>query len=175
MNPYIPKTTQVVLVDARDNPIGLMDKTQVHRLGLLHRAVSVFIFNPQGEWLLQRRMAFKYHSGGLWSNACCTHPYPGESPREAAQRRLKEEMGLHCPLKEVFCFTYKAHVGKNLTEYEYDHVFTGYCSQIPQVDSSEVWDWKFLPLPLILQDEQAHPEKYTVWFRKIYKSIGQYQ
>lgn len=163
--------SKVVLVDDTDTEIGIMEKMQAHRQGALHRAVSVFIFNQQGEWLLQRRAAFKYHSGGLWSNTCSTHPHPGETPDRAALRRLAEEMGLNCNLKELFCLTYNLRVDNGLSEHEYDHVFAGFSNELPDVNSSEVWDWTFLPTQVILQDEQKHPGKYTPWFRQLYQEV----
>lgn len=162
---------QVLLVDLLDRPLGVTEKMKAHRQGLLHRAVSVLIFNSRGEWLLQRRAAFKYHSGGLWSNACCTHPFPNEGSEEAAQRRLAEEMGLHCPLSFLFCFTYQAHLDRGLTEYEYDHVFVGRTDEMPVINTTEVADWRYLPSDLLYEDEQTHPEKYTVWFRHICREL----
>lgn len=164
---------EVLLVDNEDKPIGTMDKLEAHRKGVLHRSVSVFIFNQKGEWLLQRRTAFKYHSGGLWSNTCSAHPYPGEYPEEAAQRRLAEELGISCTLQKAFTFTYQAQLDHGFIENEYDHVFIGYTDSFPDADPSEVWDWKYLPSSLIRMDEQANPEKYTIWFRKIYPQILQ--
>lgn len=165
--------SQVVLVDDTDQETGTMEKMEAHKQGRLHRAVAVFIFNRKGEWLLQRRTAFKYHSGGLWSNTCSTHPYPGEVPDHAARRRLAEEMGLNCSLEKVFCFTYHAPVDRGLSEHEYEHIFVGYTDDLPDVNPTEVWDWTFLSSEVLLMDEQAHPEKYTVWFRSIYKNVMQ--
>lgn len=162
---------KVILVDLNDRPIGIADKKEAHRKGLLHRSVSVFIFNQQGEWLLQKRTAFKFHSGGLWSNTCSTHPAPEETTEQTAHRRLREEMGIDCPLTELFSFIYQTYIGKGLTEYEYIHVYAGYCNAIPDVDPTEVWDWKFLPLSLIKTDEKIHPERYTDWFRYIYTRV----
>ena len=170
-----PNTTQVILVDTNDHPLGITDKLEAHRQGLLHRAILVFIFNHKGEWLLQRRTAFKYHSGGLWSNTCCTHAHPGEIPLEAAQRKLKEEMGLKCPREKSFCFTYKAKLDHGVTEHEYEHVFTGYTEYMPDVNPLEVWDWKYLSSDIIRLDERLHPERYTVWFRQVYQKVLQYQ
>lgn len=162
---------KVVLVDPSDTEIGVMEKMQAHRQGALHRAVSVFIFNRQGEWLLQRRTAFKYHSGGLWSNTCSTHPHSGETPEQAALRSLSEEMGLNCKIKELFTTVYNLNVDKGLHEYEYGHIFAGLTNELPDVNPREVWDWTFLPTHVILQDEQTHPEKYTPWFRELYQQV----
>ena len=117
--------TQVILVDVNDRPVGSMEKMQAHEQGLLHRAFSVFIFNGKGEMLLQQRTLSKYHSGGLWTNACCSHPFPDEETAEAARRRLKEELGFETPIEKVFDFVYKADFDNGLTEHEFDHVFTG--------------------------------------------------
>lgn len=161
----------VVLVDTEDRPTGSIEKMKAHQRGLLHRAVSVLIFNNRNEWLLQKRTAFKYHSAGLWSNACCTHPTPGEQPAEAAQRRLAEEMGLHCPLSPLFHFTYHACLGRGMTEYEYDHVFIGKTNELPYINPAEVSDWCYLPADLLHHDTRYHPGKYTVWFHHIIQEL----
>jgi isopentenyl-diphosphate delta-isomerase len=156
---------QVVLVDSSDNEIGAMEKMEAHLQGLLHRAISVFIFNSKGELLLQQRAAGKYHSSGLWTNTCCSHPRPGEDVKDAANRRLYEEMGLKCPLREAFSFTYKAELDNQLTEHEFDHVFVGTTDDTPDADASEAAGWKYMALPELAQDIKAHPEKYTEWFK----------
>lgn len=162
---------KVILVDLDDHPTGITDKQSAHEKGLLHRSVTVFLFNHKGDWLLQRRTAFKYHSGGLWTNTCCTHPLPGEYSESAAHRRLFEEMGLDCPLKELFCHVYQAQVNSKLTEYECTHVFAGHTNDLPDVNPFEVCDWKFLPPAMIHFDTQAHPERYAVWFRHLYQQV----
>lgn len=116
---------QVILVNELDQETGLMEKMEAHEKGLLHRAFSVFIMNDQGDMLLQQRALDKYHSGGLWTNACCSHPLPGEAVEAAAHRRLSEEMGFDCPLRELFQFTYRTEFDNGLIEHEYDHVWTG--------------------------------------------------
>lgn len=156
---------QVVLVDEQDNEVGVMEKLQAHVEGRLHRAISVFIFNSSGELLLQQRAAGKYHSANLWTNTCCSHPRPGEHALAAANRRLMEEMGMRCELKEVTSFIYKASLDHNLTEYEYDHVFTGVSDIVPVPDGDEVQAWKYITRESLLQDVQAHPENYTEWFK----------
>lgn len=167
--------SQVVLVDVYDRPSGYMEKLEAHRRALLHRAVSVFIFNSRGQWLLQRRALTKYHSGGLWSNACCTHPYPGELAPEAAHRRLREEMGMDCPLDKLFHLIYRAPLGQGLTEYEYDHIFAGQTDDLPIANATEVSEWRYLS-PEQLQDEQLRiPQEYTAWFRKLFPEILKYQ
>ena len=162
---------RIVLVDPLDRPAGVMEKMEVHRRGLLHRAVSVLVFNSSGECLLQKRSAFKYHSADLWSNTCCTHPFPDELPITAARRRLTEEMGLRCSLDPLFCFTYQERLSRELTEHEYDHVFIGHTDELPVINTTEVSDWCYLPLDLVYRDGQAHPEKYTIWFRHIVREL----
>ena len=117
--------TQVILVDVNDRQIGIMEKMKAHQQGSLHRAFSVFIFNKKGEMLLQQRALNKYHSGGLWTNACCSHPLPGEETIAAAKRRLQEELGFEIPVEKVFDFVYKADFDNGLTEHEFDHVYVG--------------------------------------------------
>ena len=116
---------KVILVNEHDDMVGIMDKMEAHQQGLLHRAFSIFIFNTKGEMLLQQRAFSKYHSGGLWTNACCSHPLPGEKTEDAAQRRLKEEIGFETSLEKIFDFVYKAAFENGLTEHEFDHVFAG--------------------------------------------------
>ncbi len=166
--------TQVILVDNNDIQIGIMEKMEAHKKALLHRAISVFIINTKGEWLLQRRALGKYHSNGLWTNTCCSHPFPGESNLQASNRRLMEEMGLKCKLKELFSFTYKEELDNELTEYEFDHVFYGFSDEIPKIDSSEVMEYKYLNYFSLFKDIKANPENYTVWFKKIYERVYQY-
>jgi len=156
---------KVILVDDRDHEIGLMEKQEAHLKGVLHRAFSVFIFNSKGEWLLQRRAGEKYHSGGLWTNACCSHPRPGETVPAAAARRLQEEMGMACELRPAFTFIYKAVLDKGLTEHEFDHVLFGECDMAPQPDPAEVSEWKWIAPPAIRKELQTQPENYTAWFR----------
>jgi isopentenyl-diphosphate delta-isomerase len=161
----------VILVDAKDNEIGLIAKTEAHKKALLHRAISIFIFNSDGEWLLQRRAFSKYHSGGLWTNACCTHPLPNESNIDAANRRLREEMGMHCSLKELFNFTYKEVLDNELTEHELDHVFIGTTDLTPNINADEVADYKYISYDDLIHDIQNNPINYTVWFKKIIERV----
>jgi isopentenyl-diphosphate delta-isomerase len=156
---------QVVLVDQNDNKTGVMEKLQAHLEGRLHRAISVFIFNSKGELLLQQRAAGKYHSANLWTNTCCSHPRPGERVHDAAERRLYEEMGLKCDLKAIFSFVYKAHLDNNITEYEFDHVFTGITDDIPLPDPAEAASWKYMNMDTLDAAIKAAPEKYTEWFK----------
>jgi isopentenyl-diphosphate Delta-isomerase len=161
----------VILVDENDRETGIMEKMEAHRKGVLHRAISVFIFNSKGEWLLQRRAIDKYHSRGLWTNTCCSHPYPGESAGDAAKRRLLEEMGMECTLQQIFSFIYKTRLDDELTEHELDHVFFGTTDGIPVINDKEVMEWKYIPFPDLLADVKLHPRKYTVWFRKILERV----
>jgi isopentenyl-diphosphate delta-isomerase len=155
---------QVVLVDEFDREIGVMEKMEAHQRALLHRAFSVFIFDSEGRMLLQRRALLKYHSGGLWTNACCSHPRPGESVLAAAERRLFEELGFSTPLKKVFDFIYKAPLDNGLTEFEFDHVLTGIYDGVPVLDKEEVSEVRLMTLDDIRESLVAHPELYTAWF-----------
>jgi isopentenyl-diphosphate delta-isomerase len=163
--------TQVILVNEKDEPIGIMEKMEAHRRGLLHRAFSVFIFDSKGRMLLQQRAAEKYHGGLLWTNACCSHPYPGETVEAAAQRRLQEELGFQTPLQKLFAFTYKADVENGLIEYEYDHVFTGIYDGDIEPDSSEVARVVYRDMEAIKSDLEKNPEKFTAWFRLAFGRI----
>ncbi|MBC7888512.1 MAG: isopentenyl-diphosphate Delta-isomerase [Ferruginibacter sp.] len=164
----------VILVDEKDHPVGRMEKIEVHQKALLHRAFSVFIFNDKGEMLLQKRAANKYHSAGLWTNACCSHPQPGMDTLEAADKRLQEEMGFSTSLEKVFDFIYNAPFDNGLTEYEFDHVFIGiYAGKIiPNPD--EVADFCFKPVEDIKNSLQSHSGKYTAWFKIAFPKIEAY-
>jgi isopentenyl-diphosphate Delta-isomerase len=161
----------VVLVDERDNETGIAGKLEVHRKGLLHRAFSVFIFNSKGELLLQKRAASKYHSGGLWSNTCCSHPFPGEPVAMAAHRRLKEEMGFSCNLDQSFSFIYRAELDNDLIEHEFDHVFIGRYDTPPQPNPQEVEDWKWMRLNELKNDLERDPSRYTMWLKIVFTRI----
>jgi isopentenyl-diphosphate delta-isomerase len=163
---------EVILVDESDKPLGVMEKMEAHRKALLHRAFSVFILNSKGEMLLQQRSVTKYHSGGLWTNACCSHPRPGEDTGQAAGRRLAEELGFTTQLEEVFDFTYKSEFENGLTEYEYDHVFVGYYDEDIHPDPAEVCAYKFLSPEAIEAGLAAHPEAYTSWFHLAFPLIS---
>ena len=162
---------QVILVNEKDEPIGLMGKMEAHEKGLLHRAFSVFVFNSKQEVLLQQRAACKYHSPNLWTNTCCSHPRAGETNQQAGERRLQEEMGLQVPLQEVFSFIYKAPFDNGLTEHEYDHVLIGYSDAQPQINPEEVASWKWLSLEAIKEDILQAPEQYTAWFKIIFEKF----
>ena len=166
---------QVILVNTNDEPQGLMEKMEAHIKGVLHRAFSVFIFNSKGELLLQQRALGKYHSAGLWTNACCSHPRPGEENCAAAQRRLKEELGFTTTLTKAFDFIYKTKFGNGLTEYELDHVFIGeYDGSIMPVPE-EVADYRFLSPDQVANQLQTHPESYTSWFHIAFPRVAAWQ
>jgi isopentenyl-diphosphate delta-isomerase len=165
------KEQQVILVNEHDEPIGLMEKLEAHQKAILHRAFSIFIFNSNGEMLLQQRALNKYHSAGLWSNACCSHPGPGEETIRAAERRLKEEMGIDLPLKKLFHFVYKTGFENGLTEHEFDHVFAGEYNGEPVINKDEVNDYCYKAMREIKESLQSHPLKYTAWFRIAFAEI----
>jgi isopentenyl-diphosphate delta-isomerase len=158
----------VVLVDEKDNQIGLMPKMEAHEKAILHRAFSVFIFNKKGELLLQQRAASKYHSPLLWTNTCCSHQRDGESNLQAGKRRLQEEMGFTTALKEVFSFIYKAPFDNGLTEHELDYVMIGYFDDAPNINKEEVARYKWMKLEDVKNDITANPEIYTAWFKIIF-------
>ena len=155
---------QVILVNEHDEEIGAMEKMQAHDEGLLHRAFSIFIFNDKGEMLLQQRAVNKYHSAGLWTNACCSHPRPGESTKQAAQRRLKEELGFETPIEKIFHFTYKAAFENGLIEHEFDHVFSGKHSGEVMFNKNEAQDVCYRSMDEIESSLQTHSQKFTTWF-----------
>lgn len=157
---------QVILVDEFDRETGVMEKLEAHRLGLLHRAFSVLLFNAKGELLLQRRALHKYHSGGLWTNTCCSHPRPGESLLEAAARRLMEEMGINnVSLSLVDHILYKVEFDNGLTEYEYDHILEGNFEGKPVLNTEEAADFKWMTLSELQREVTEHPQHFTYWFR----------
>ena len=159
----------VILVDEKDNQIGLMPKMEAHEKGLLHRAFSVFIFNENGELLLQQRAKDKYHSPLLWTNTCCSHQRIGESNVEAGRRRLYEEMGFTVDLKEIFSFIYKAPFDNGLTEHELDYVLIGRYDDVPNINKEEVASYKWMTLQDVKKDIENSPEIYTEWFKIIFE------
>lgn len=163
----MPTDDRVVLVDTTDRQIGTAEKLAVHRDGRLHRAVSVFLFDDEGRWLLQRRADGKYHSPRLWSNTACTHPRPGELPADAASRRLEEEMGVRCLLRPAFTRVYRAELAgpERLVEHELDHVFVGRFAGAPRPAPAEVSEWRWAETDALLTDLDTQPERYTPWFR----------
>ena len=162
---------EVVLVDANGNPIGHQDKLMAHRLGQLHLAVSVFVFDDSNRLLLQRRAESKYHSGGLWSNTACTHPRPTEPLLDAARRCLREEMGLECGLRRAGQFTYRRAVGNGLIEHEYDVLFTGFSEGDPQPNPAEVSDWRWVAATESRRDAEVNPAAYSAWFALAFDSL----
>ena len=162
---------QVILVDEQDNPIGLMEKQAAHIEPHLHRAFSIFLFNSKGELLMQQRALSKYHSPGLWTNTCCSHPRDGETLEEATSRRLWEEMGMRCEMHEVYTFIYKAPVGQGLTEHEFDHVFIGQSDDIPCINTEEVASWKYMTIDDLSKDIALYPEHYTEWFKITFEEM----
>tara|TARA_B110000285_G_scaffold227941_1_gene290074 strand:- start:4681 stop:5199 length:519 start_codon:yes stop_codon:yes gene_type:complete len=158
----------VILVDEFDNSLGEMEKMEAHRKGELHRAFSVFIFNDKNEMLLQQRAITKYHSGGLWSNSCCSHPRVNEGLLEAGKRRLMEELGIETELEKQFSFIYRAELDNELTEHELDHVLFGRYNDFGKVNEEEVMDLKYVAIDEIQRELIEHPEIYTAWFKVVF-------
>ncbi|MDG1160415.1 MAG: isopentenyl-diphosphate Delta-isomerase [Flavobacteriales bacterium] len=164
---------EVILVNEQDVAIGRMEKMEAHEKGLLHRAFSIFIFNSKGEMLLHQRAIEKYHSGGLWTNACCSHPRVNESLQDATNRRLQEEMGLSCLMDKVFQFIYKAELDHGLTEHELDHVFVGISDDEPIPNPEEVASFRYASLEAIDEELLAQPQIFTEWFKICYPRVAQ--
>ncbi len=156
---------QVILVNEQDEAIGAMEKIEAHKKALLHRAFSIFLFNKDGLMLLQQRALTKYHSPGLWTNACCSHPNPGEDVKDAALRRLHEELGFVTPINKAFHFTYRAAFDNGLTEHEFDHVFVGVYEGNMELNKEEVRAVKFKSMNDIAEELQNAPHLYTEWFK----------
>lgn len=166
---------RIILVDETDKDIGTEEKMEAHKAGKLHRAFSIFTFNSQREMLLQKRAKDKYHSGGLWTNTCCSHPRSGETLEEAVHRRLREEMGFDCDLKEMFHFIYKTKVG-NLVEHELDHVFVGKYDGEVNPNPREVEDYTWAAVEPLREEVKKHPESYTEWFKIAFeKTVNLYE
>lgn len=162
---------QVILVDDNDVEKGVMEKMQAHREGVLHRAFSVFIFNPKGEMLLQQRAINKYHSGGLWTNTCCSHPRPGEDITDAAKRRLFEEMGIETAIKKLFQFKYHVKLGSGLEEHELDHVFVGEYDGPVILNLEEVKAIQYISMQELRDQLKTEPAKFTSWFQQAFPRI----
>ena len=162
---------QVILVDEQDQVLGSMDKMEAHLKGRLHRAFSVFIFDSNGKLLIQQRAADKYHSGGKWTNTCCSHPRMGEKTTAAAHRRLLEEMGMQCALDYVFNFTYKTVIQKTITEYEFDHVFFGVSDQKPIPTLEEVADYRYISMLDLAIELHQNPNQFTKWLHICFKQV----
>jgi len=164
----------VILVDQNDQEVGTMEKMLAHKTGSLHRAISVLVFNSKGEMLLQQRAASKYHSPLLWTNACCSHPRKNESTKQAAERRLKEEMGLQCALESKWSFIYHTPLENGLIEHEFDHVFVGYSDLKPELNPEEANAYCYKSISQLKEDITNHPEQFTVWFKLIFDSLKQH-
>lgn len=165
---------RVILVDMDDNEMGSMEKMEAHIKGEMHRAFSVFVFNSDKKLILQQRALSKYHSPGLWTNTCCSHPRQGESTKDAAHRRMREEMGFDTEINEVFSFTYKADVGQGLIEHEFDHVFFGSYDGDFRINTEEVAQWKVMDMDELSADIDNNPHDYTVWFKIAFNEVQNY-
>ncbi len=168
------KKNTVILVNERDEWVGLEEKLKAHKDGLLHRAFSVIVLNSNNEMLIQKRAEGKYHSGGLWTNTCCSHPYWGESTMSAAHRRLQEEMGFDCEVEEIFSLRYHAGVGNGLTENEYDHVYFGYFDGKPELNKEEASDYRYVDLESLREWVRNEPQSFTAWFRLVLPKFIKY-
>lgn len=162
---------QVILVDTFDHETGTMEKMEAHEKGVLHRAFSVLVFNNKKEMLLQQRADGKYHSAGLWTNTCCSHPYRGEVMEQAAQKRLQEEMGFTCNLKVIGKFIYKVALDNNLTEHELDYILTGNYNGEVFPDVNEVKNYKWLVVDDVKKEINSTPHTFTFWFKEIIKNF----
>jgi len=158
---------QIVLVDKNDHVIGQMGKMEGHQTGALHRAFSVLIFNSNGEMLIQKRSKGKYHSGGLWSNACCSHPRPGEKMEDAVSRRLQEELNIQLKPNFSHKFIYKVKFPNNLIEHELDHVYIGTFDGDPVANKEEIEEWKYISTQDLKRDIEENPSNYSHWFKII--------
>lgn len=165
---------EIILVNARDEQVGTAEKMDAHYKALLHRAFSVFVLNNKGEMLLQQRAMEKYHSPGLWTNTCCSHPRPGETTEAGAVRRLQEELGFTTTIRKAFEFIYKADFDNGLSENEFDHVFIGQYDGTIIPDPKEVMDYRYISLDEIEADMGKHPEKYTAWFKIAFKRVKEF-
>ena len=168
------KEEQVILVNEKEEPIGLMNKLEAHEKAVLHRAFSVFVLNDKNEVMLQQRAHHKYHSPLLWTNTCFSHQRARETNIEAGKRRLFEEMGFKTELKELFHFIYKAPFDNGLTEHELDHVMIGYSNEEPNINCEEVESWKWMTIEDIKEDMIQNPDIYTVWFKIIFDEFYHY-
>lgn len=166
--------TNVILVDEQDIECGVMPKLDAHRAGKLHRAFSVFIVNSKGEMLIQKRADDKYHSGGLWTNACCSHPRPGETVLEAAHTRLPEEIGFDCELTEIFSFIYKVQLDGGMTEHEYDHVLVGIYDKDPVLNPDEASDFAWVDVRWLVRNVEKNPGAFTYWLKKCLGDVAVY-
>ena len=166
MNP-----NEVIAVNEKDEVVGYVKKMEAHRKGILHRAISVLVFNDKKEWLLQQRAAHKYHSGLLWSNTSCTHPMQNEETLEAAHRRLQEEMGMKSELEKKFSFTYKAELAGNMIEHELDHVFFGVTNSQPEINKNEVASYRYVSTEDLQTEITMFPDQFTEWFKMLFERV----
>jgi isopentenyl-diphosphate delta-isomerase len=157
----------IVLVNENDENIGSIGKLEAHQKGLLHRAFSIIVWNNQNQILIHQRAFGKYHSEGLWTNTCCSHPKMGETVIEAAHRRLKEEMGFDCQLEQKFHFIYKVKLENQLIENELDHVLIGEFNENPSPNPDEVHDYRWISLPELKKEIDEKPTTFTFWFKEI--------
>lgn len=164
----------IIKVDENDRELGKIEKMQAHHEGVLHRAFSVFVFNLNGELILQKRADSKYHSGGLWTNTCCSHPEYGESLENAVKRRLREEMGLECETEKGFDFIYRAELDHDLIEHELDHVFFGRTDAQPMINHHEASEWKYMEIDELRNEISEFPERFTVWLQICFERVYQY-
>ncbi len=161
-------TRELILVDENDAVVGYGEKMKTHEEGALHRAFSLFVLNDDDQLLLQRRALEKYHSGGLWANTCCSHPYRGEDIGQTIHERLQEEMGFDCELQPLFTFIYRAELDNGMTEHEFDHVFIGRYNEPPAPNPDEVCEWKWMPLDGLREEMERSPHTYAYWLRAAY-------
>jgi isopentenyl-diphosphate delta-isomerase len=161
----------VILVDENDIPVGEEEKIKAHKEGKLHRAFSIFIFNSKNQLLLQQRALTKYHSAGLWTNTCCSHPRQNEEVLISAHRRLQEEIGFDCELKDIFNFKYKVDFDNGLTEHELDHVLIGYSEKELNINPEEIKSYKWVDLSWLQKDMKENPEIYTVWLKICFEKV----
>lgn len=168
------ETIHVILVDENNTPVGTMEKLEAHQKGVLHRAISVYIFDDQHNLLMQKRAASKYHCGGLWTNTCCGHPLPGEDSLSAATRRLSEEMGIACPLEQQFDFRYSTELSNGLVENEYGHIYFGKYNEAPLLNPIEADDFIYVSLPALQKQIDADPGKFTPWFKLVIPKVLQH-
>ncbi len=162
---------ELIKVSELDEVLGVVSKEEAHRTGCLHRAISVLIFNENGEWLIQKRASQKYHSAELWANTCCSHPFPNETNVDASNRRLEEEVGMVALLKEVFSFKYYVVLDNDLIEHEFDHVFIGITNSTPVLNLDEVSDWKYVTTDFLKNDIVNNSKDYAEWFKLIFDVV----
>jgi isopentenyl-diphosphate Delta-isomerase len=162
---------KVILVDNNDQEIGEKDKMQAHLDGDLHRAFSIFIFNSKNEILLQKRAETKYHSPGLWTNTCCSHPQPGIAMEKCLEHRLNIEMGMTCKLMPWFTFKYKAEFENGLIEHEFDHVYKGFSDELPILNAEEASDYQYITVENLKYELTENPQQYTAWLKLIIDRI----